>query len=85
MYIPDVGKINILRARDVCKEWNIPWVPITNEDYILPDTLEELLAHADGECEAPGASGLREGYVYRKKSDTSFSFKAVSNKYLLKH
>lgn len=85
MYTPNVGKINILRAHDVCKEWNIPWVPITNEDYVLPDALEELLAHADGECEAPGASGLREGYVYRKKSDTSFSFKAVSNKYLLKY
>ena len=68
-----------------CEDFGIPWVPITSTNFILPDTVEELLAHADGPCEAEGASGLREGYVYHKVGQTNLSFKAVSNKYLLKH
>lgn len=85
MYNSEVGKMDINEARALCNDWNIPWVPVTNENFIMPDTLDELLAHADGPCEAEGASGLREGYVYHKVSDTNFSFKAVSNKYLLNH
>lgn len=54
-------------------------------NYIMPDTIDELLLHADGPCVVDGANGIREGFVYRKKEDTSFSFKAVSNEYLLKH
>lgn len=85
IYEPNTGKIDIIKAKDACKEHGIPWVPITNLNFVMPDTVDELLLHADGPCEADGASGLREGYVYRKKDNTAFSFKAVSNKYLLKH
>lgn len=85
MYNSQVGKMDIFDASALCEDFGIPWVPITSTHFILPDTVEELLAHADGPCEAEGASGLREGYVYHKVGQTNLSFKAVSNKYLLKH
>lgn len=85
MYNSQVGKMDIFDASALCEDFGIPWVPITSTNFILPDTVEELLVHADGPCEAEGASGLREGYVYHKVGQTNLSFKAVSNKYLLKH
>lgn len=61
---------------------NIPCVPILDNNYILPDTIEELLDYATGEsiCD----HDLREGIVFRSK-DGSKSFKAVSNDFLLKY
>lgn len=85
MYTPEEGKIDTLKAKKACENWGIEWVPITDMNYIMPDTIDELLLHADGPCVVDGANGIREGFVYRKKEDTSFSFKAVSNEYLLKH
>lgn len=79
------GRWNSVDAAELMKnDYNIPWVPIVNKGtYILPDTMEEIKAQAEGPCEAPGASGLREGYVYRSL-DGQKSFKNVSTKYLLK-
>ena len=76
------GRWNSVEARDYVSRWGIPWVPIIDEHYILPDTLEELKATADGPCELPGATGLREGYVYRDLNGDK-SFKNVSNQFLL--
>src|SRR5699024_4665350 len=76
MYNSQVGKMDIFDASALCEDFGIPWVPITSTHFILPDTVEELLAHADGPCEAEGASGLREGYVYHKVGQTNLSFKA---------
>ena len=52
---------------------------------IIREDMEIFKQQADGICEAPGASGLREGYVYRRTDDCNISFKNVSRKYLLKH
>lgn len=79
----DVGRINSIEAKDICAQYDIPWVPIVDEHYILPDDFEEFKLSADGPCEAPGARGMREGYVYRSL-DGQKSFKNVSRKYLLK-
>ena len=76
------GRWNSVKARDYVAQWGIQWVPIVDENYILPDTMEEFKATADGPCELPGASGLREGYVYRSQ-DGKQSFKNVSNEFLL--
>ena len=78
------GRWNSVDAKMVCEKYGIEWVPIVNEKYYLPDDMEKLKLQADGECEIPGASGLREGYVYRSY-DGVRSFKNVSRKYLLKH
>lgn len=77
------GRWNSVLARNLAKEYGIEWVPIVCENYILPDDFEEFKLSADGPCEAPGASGNREGYVYRDQ-DGVHSFKNVSRKYLLK-
>ena len=76
------GRWNSIKARDYVAQWGIQWVPIVDENYILPDTMEEFKATADGPCELSGASGLREGYVYRSQ-DGKQSFKNVSNEFLL--
>lgn len=60
----------------------IPCVPILDNNYILPDTIEELLDYATGESVCD--HDLREGIVFRSK-DGSKSFKAVSNDFLLKY
>lgn len=60
----------------------IPCVPILKKDYILPDTVEELLEYATGESKLD--SGMREGIVFRSHDGTR-SFKAVSNEYLVKY
>lgn len=78
------GRWNSVDAANLCSQYNIPWVPIISIVYTLPDTMEDLKLQADGPCELPGSSGLREGYVYRSH-DGRTSFKNVSRKYLLKH
>lgn len=81
----DRGRLDSVEAAEIAKEYEVEWVPIVEENFILPDTMEEFKAQADGPCEAPGASGLREGYVYRLREDPNFSFKNISQKYLLKN
>ena len=61
---------------------DIPCVPIIEKDYVLPDTVDELLAYATGESVFD--KGLREGFVFRSKDGVQ-SFKAVSNEFLLKY
>ena len=76
------GRWGSVEAKDYVAKWGISWVPIVDERYILPDTMEEFKASADGLCELPGATGLREGYVYRSL-DGKQSFKNVSNQFLM--
>ena len=61
---------------------SIPCVPIIDTNFILPDTVEELLTYATAESVCD--HDLREGIVFRSK-DGSKSFKAVSNEFLLKY
>lgn len=58
-------------------------VPIIEENYKLPDTLEELLLLAEGSSILNPLTN-REGLVIRTY-DNQTSFKVISNKYLLKH
>ena len=60
---------------------NIPCVPILDEQYILPDTIEELLIYATGNSLIDNK--MREGVVFRSQ-DGIQSFKAVSNEFLAK-
>ena len=80
------GSVQRLNPRDMTDwlkdKYNIPCVPIVDEHFIMPDTVEELLTIATGESIVDG--GLREGLVFRS-SDGSKSFKAVSNEYLIKY
>ena len=78
----DTGRMNSIEAAKICEKAGIPWVPIADEAYILPDDMETLKLDADGPCIV--GEGLREGWVYRSL-DGQRSFKNVSREYLLKH
>lgn len=76
------GRWNTLKMKDLLeKKYGIPCVPVINEAYILPDTIDELLEYATGNSVIDG--GMREGIVFRSL-DGKKSFKAVSNEYLMK-
>lgn len=65
-------------------------VPILSSAFILEHTVSDLLQMADGNSKL-NPLGLREGIVFRTIAETHdpdlgrLSFKAISNKYLLKH
>lgn len=58
-------------------------VPILDRAFLLPETIDELLAYADKKSEL-NPQFDREGVVIRS-IDRTISFKAISNKFLLKN
>lgn len=83
------GRWNIRDAQKMWKSYNMEVVPIDEEDYIMPDDFEDFKQSADGKYDPSVCEGKdtcqREGYVYYKTTDPTFSFKNVSREYLLKH
>ena len=79
------GRWNSVKAKELTSKYGIEWVPIIDENYILPDDFEDFKRNADGPCDIPNSKGLREGWVYRAQNNPNFSFKNVSREYLLKH
>ena len=75
------GRVGSLEAKRLVEERGMKFVPIVSEGSYLPDTVEEMLALADGKSAL--ADTLREGLVVRSLDGTK-SFKAVSNQFLLK-
>ena len=86
--------INNLRA--LCEIMGLKWVPILEMDMTLPDTIEELIAMADGKSElfdTPRedivfvAESIIGGLDVRPLEDYQgrLSFKVISNKFILKH
>lgn len=63
-------------------ELGLEAVPII-EDFVLPQSVEEMLKAAEGKS-ALNPNAEREGLVIRSK-DMKISFKAISNKFLLKN
>lgn len=84
----NTGRWDIRDANKVWVNYQMEVVPIVG-DYIMPDTLEELKLAADGYYDSDVCEGHtrqpREGFVYYKTTDPTFSFKNVSREYLLKH
>lgn len=78
----EVKRFNPREMTDILAADNIPCVPIVDEHFVLPDTVEELLEIATGSSAVDG--GMREGLVFRS-ADGVHSFKAVSNEFLLRY
>lgn len=76
-----VVRFNPYDGADLMKDYGVPFVPILGT-MELPETCEELLERADGVSQIDGLP--REGFVLRTE-DGQRSFKAVSNKFLLKY
>lgn len=75
-----VERMNPREMTEILSQYNVPCVPILDEHFKLPDTVDEMIAYADGNSEIDG--DYREGVVLRT-ADGINSFKAVSNTYLL--
>jgi len=72
-----------------CESLGVKTVPIIDDNYSLPSTIEGILAFADGKSKL-NENEDREGIVVRPKVEMKYkgerlSFKAISNRYLLKH
>ena len=77
------GRLGNKEMVELCYRYGLTTVPIISYDYILPDTVEEMLKYATGPS-LVNSNILREGVVVRSQ-DGKYSFKAVSPEYLVKH
>lgn len=67
--------------RNHCRTMDLDHVPVLGEDWTAPASVEEGLALAEG----PSINHkIREGLVWKCNEDPSFSFKTISNQFLLK-
>ena len=76
------GRWNTLEMMEELEFYGIKSVPVLDTEFILPDTVDELLDYAQGVSTIDQLP--REGIVFRSLDGTK-SFKAVSNAYLLKY
>ena len=77
------GRLGSLEAKEICDKNGLLFVPILEEHFILPDTVDEMLEYATGKS-VINPNVDREGVVVRSM-DGQRSFKAVSPEYLIKH
>ena len=77
-------KFNMDMAMEICEKYGLPHVPIVDDNYELPETIEELQEFVEG---APSAldGKPREGIVFYDKETGQEYFKFVSPNYLLKY
>ena len=77
------GRMNPFETQNICKLVGLQPVPLLNDKYILPDTVNEMLDEATGKS-VVNPDVMREGLVLRSL-DGNISFKAVSPDYLIEH
>ena len=69
---------------EICNKYGLPHVPIVNDNYIFPDTIEELQEYV--EHEPSKIDGLaREGIVFYDKATGAQYVKFVSPNFLMKY
>jgi len=76
------GKVNCLEAEETLKKYGLKWCPLVADDYILPETITELLDFATGKSAL--FDNLREGIVLRNY-EKNISFKAISPDFQIKN
>ena len=75
------GRVDSIRAKSICENHGLNFVPVLETKYVMPDTVDEVLEYADGKSVI--SDTMREGIVFRSV-DGKQSMKAVSNQFLLK-
>ncbi len=79
----DEGKyLSYEEFMDTSKNLELETVPVIEEDFKLPGSIDELLKYADGKS-ILNPEANREGIVLRTKEGKRVSFKAISNLFLL--
>lgn len=81
--IDEQKRLSLKEFRTLIEYLGLETVPFLMLEYTLPETIEELLLYAEGKS-VLNSQTEREGLVFRNESQT-ISFKAISNKFLLKH
>lgn len=76
-------KLPMDRVVELCEKYDLPHVPIVCDNFIFPNTIEELQAFVEG---APSKldGKMREGIVFYDKATGQIYTKFVSPEYLLK-
>lgn len=88
--ITDGMYLNYYDFKGMCESLGVKTVPIIDEHFTLPKSVSEMVAYADGNSLIT-PTVLREGVVVRPKWEMKikqgqrFSFKAISNEYLMKN
>jgi RNA ligase (TIGR02306 family) len=70
--------------REFCKIRALNHVPVLEENFAVSSDVDGLLATADGQS-VIGNKSAREGLVFKNVVNPDNSFKAISNKWLLKN
>lgn len=68
----------------ICEKYGLPHVPIVDDNYILPDTIDELQAYVEG-AQSMIDGKPREGIVFYDKETGQRYFKFVSPDFLMKY
>ena len=77
-------KFPMEKVVEICEKYNLPHVPIVNNNYIFPDTIEELQTYV--ESDSSKIDGLaREGIVFYDKATGAQYVKFVSPNFLMKY
>lgn len=77
-------KMPMEKVVELCEKYNLPHVPIVDNNYVLPDTVEELQAYVESASSA--IDGLeKEGIVFYDKETGTQYFKFVSPSFLMKY
>lgn len=77
-------KLPMDKVVEICERYDLPHVPVLDDNYILPDTIEELQSFV--ESEGSKIDGLpKEGIVFYDKATGQQYFKFVSPAFLDKY
>lgn len=74
-------KLDSVKSKNILEKYNLKWVPILETEFILKDTIEEMIEYSKGKSTLYDT--LREGIVIRDMNNT-VSFKVINPDFLIK-
>ena len=77
-------KMPMDKVIEICEKYNLPHVPILDDNYILPDTIEELQTYVESKGSEID-NKEKEGIVFYDKQTGQTYFKFVSPSFLMKY
>ena len=77
-------KLSYEESIEFSKKWDLPFVPVLDEHYVLPETAQEMLEQSDKNTVfGNNLSHKREGFVLRLRDDYNVSFKVKNPFYTI--
>lgn len=81
--LDDDVKLNTVKIKELCSQFNLKTVPVIYKAYTLPKTIQELVELSKGKSKINTATE-REGFVIRCYAE-DISFKVINPNFLLKN